>query len=277
MKKKSYTIVILSDLKDNLNITIKSAISLAKIINGSVYLFCVKKASDVVNNENQLSAIRTINHEFTMTDKKIKKIVKSYSDDFDININYSFTFGNLKNEISDYIIKNKPDVIVLGKKKSNPFNLAGDYITNYVLKHHSGAIMIANDKSTLEPNKELSLGILNGKELPFDIEFAENLMEYNQKPLKLFKISNNSNTLKKTSIPSNKKVVEYIFETGDDSIKNLSNYLSKININLLCIDRTKDSTNKLEQNSTTTDIKDMITQLNVSLLLMGTSTTFNLK
>ena len=277
MKKKSYKIVILSDLKDDLNITTKSAVSLSKMIHGKVSLFCVKKASDVVNKENQLSAIRTINHEFTMTDKKIKKIVKSYSDDFDININYSFTFGNLKNEIRDYIAKNQPDIIVLGKKKSNPLNLTENYITDFVLKHHTGVIMIANDKNTLEPNKELSLGILNGKELPFDAEFAENLMEYTKKPLKLFKINNNSNTLKKTSIPSNKKVVEYIFETGDDSIKNLSNYLSKININLLCIDRTKDSTNKLEQNSTITDIKDLITHLNVSLLLMGTSTTYKLQ
>ncbi len=60
--------------------------------------------------------------------------------------------------------------------------------------------------------------------------------------------------------------MEYVFEENDNTIKNLSNYLSKNNINLLCFDRGHRNT-KNNTNSIKTNINDVIRNLNVSLLL----------
>ena len=58
----------------------------------------------------------------------------------------------LKSEISDYIKAHKPDIVVIGKRKSGPFNFAGDNITDLVMKSHDGAIMIASDENAFELN-----------------------------------------------------------------------------------------------------------------------------
>jgi len=69
-------------------------------------------------------------------------------------------------------------------------------------------------------------------------------------------------------IPQDKKTIEYVFEYNDNTIKNLSNYLSKNNINLLCIDRgEKNDVNK--KNLIKSDIDDVIKNLNVSILITG--------
>jgi len=143
MKKNGYKILVLSDLKDSFSTTLKSAVSLGKMIHGDIDFYYVKNASDVVKRDNQLSAMRTINHEYTTIDKKIKSIIKSYSKNYDVNINYKFSFGSVKNDIGSHIEEQKPDIIVLGKRKSKIANLTGDNITDFVLNKHDGIILIA--------------------------------------------------------------------------------------------------------------------------------------
>jgi len=124
----------------------------------------VKRAAEIVETDNQLSAMRKINREYITTDKKIQKEVFSFSSNFDVSINYAFSFGNVKEEIVKYIKDYKPDVIVLGKRKKNPLSIIGDNVTQFIMKNHKGAIMIASEKEILEPNQPISLGLLNEKE-----------------------------------------------------------------------------------------------------------------
>jgi len=256
MKKNKYKILVLSDLKNSPSAVLKSAISLANMIHGSIEFYHVKKPTDVVENENQLSAMRKINEDYNVTEKRIRELIIPLSKDYGVNINYKFSIGNIKSEISKQIEMMKPDIIVLGKRKSKTFNLIGDSITNFVLKKHKGGIMIAAAKNALEPNVEISLGVLNGVEGLQNMDFAEDIIGYTQKPLKSFKIVNNSNTAESLGNPSNMKTVEYVFEQGDNVIKNLSNYLAKSNINLFCLDRGKKNANEA-----------LINKLNVSLLV----------
>jgi len=265
MKNNKYKILVLSDLKKSTSTTLKTAVSLAKMIDGDIELFYVKKPIDIVEKENQLSAIRTINEIHTLTRKKIEKLINSISEEYEMNIRYSFTFGNIKNEISNRIKKVNPDIIVLGKKSKSSISLVGDNLTNFVLSEHDGIVLLASNRNTFEPNKELSLGVLNNSDESFNLDFAQNLLEYTQKPLKSFKIINKSMLLGKANeaLFNNKNAVEYVFEERDNSLKTMSNYLSKNNINLLCFDRGKKSNN----NSTKTSTKEVIKNLNVSLLL----------
>lgn len=268
MKNNKYKIVVLSDLKDSAGITLKSTVSLAKMINGDIEFFHVKKPTEIIERENQLSAIRDINEKHLYIEKKIQNMIAPISKEYDIKINYKFTFGNVKNEIDNYILESQPDIIVLGKRKPKTFNLLGDGITQFVLERYNGVVMIAADENAIEPNKELSLGVLNGVEETFNIAFAEELMGHSQKPLKSFKILKDENISNEIPSVSNTNTVEYVFEQGDNAIENLSKYLSKSNVNLLFVDRINNDANN-NNNLMKSDLQSVMDSLNVSLFLGG--------
>lgn len=261
MKKNNYKILVLSDLKGDTESTLKSTISLAKMIDGDINFFHVKSATDVVEKENQLSAIRSINSEFKTINKKIQNLITPISKEYGMSINSKFSFGNVKNEINKYINELQPEIIVLEKRKSNSFNFIGDNITELVFKIHAGVIMIASDKNGLEPNQEIALGILNDLEISSNLEFADDLIGNSQGPLKSFKIGDSSNSKKESQITTDRKTVQYVFERNDNSMKNISNYISKNNINLLCVNRDE----KNDKNKTS--LKDILGKLNVSILI----------
>ena len=237
---KNYKILVLSDLKEPITNVLKSTISLAKMIDADIQFFHVKRAAEIVETENQLSAMRKINREYITTENKIRKEVFSLSSNYDVSINYAFSFGNVKEEIGKYIKDYKPDVIVLGKRKKNPLSIIGDNITKFIMKNHKGAIMIASKNKILEPNQPISLGLLNEKDTTINVDFAKDLIKHAQQPLMSFNIVKNSSSLEKKPTPVNKNKVEYVFEKSDSVIKNLSNYISKNNINLLCVNRKND-------------------------------------
>ncbi len=129
MIKNNYKILVLSDLKSSSKSTINSAVSLAKMIGGTVDLFHVKTPSEVVLRENQLSAIRSINEQHHKIRNKINELITPITEENEIPINYKFEIGNVKNEIGKYIKETQPDIIVLGKRKPKQLNFIGDSIT----------------------------------------------------------------------------------------------------------------------------------------------------
>ncbi|MGO4919459.1 hypothetical protein [Maribacter spongiicola] len=78
------------------------------------------------------------------------------------------------------------------------------------------------------------------------------------------------NTITKPLASQQKKEVEFIFENNSNSMKNLSNYITKNKINLLCVNRFE---NKKKKDSSAlsmpANISDMVNNINVPLLLMG--------
>ena len=266
MRSKKYKLLVLSDLNESTFDILKSSVSLAKIIDGEINFFYVKKPTDIVGKENQLSAMRTINQEHTSIDKKIKTVLETILTDYAFDINYSFTFGNVKNEIEKHIDECQPDIIVLGKRKSKSLNFIGDKLTDFILKKHQGVIMVAANKNALEPNKHVSLGLLDGIEQALHTEFADDLLAHAQKPLKSFKIVKSSIGADKYTNSADKKMIEYVFEKDDNSIKTLAKYLTKNNINLFCLDRAS-TTSSTKSNGIKPNIKEIINTLNVSLLL----------
>lgn len=258
--KNKYKILVLSDLNKSASKTLKTSVSLAKIVGAEIDFLYIKKPTDVVEKESQLSAMRTINKEYFSVDKEIKDLIKPISDNYNVSISHTFIIGNVKNEIEKYINKNKPDIVVLGKRKSKVINFIGDNMAQFILKKHKGTIVFSDENNHLDPNKELSLGVFNPQK--YNTVFAENILSSSQKPLTCFKILDNSINLKEEPFSKDKKTIEYVFEKGDNAIKNISNYLSKSNINLLFVNRGKENSN-----STETNINDVINTLNCSLIL----------
>lgn len=260
---KKYKILVLSNLDSSTQKILKSAVSLAKMIDGEIEVFSVTKPTEIIDRENQLSAIRTINNQHTTTGKKMNNLINPIAEEYGMEIKHSFVFGNVKNEINSFIEERQPDIIVLGKRKSTPLKLIGDNIIQYVFKTFKGAIMIAADKSTMEPNKEISLGTLNNLEPMVNLKFAEDLMAHSMSSLKSFKIVKKLGEFEQVNKPANQKTVEYVFEHNDSSIKSLSNYLTKSNINLLYLNRMKKQVDSLM----VSDVKNLVSNLNVNLLL----------
>lgn len=266
MKNRTYKILLLSDLKSTSKKILENTAGLAKMINGEIEIVYIKKPSDVVKVDNQLSAMRSINTEHMATDKKIIQLVASISKTHGIDIRYSFAFGNVRNEIGRYIEERTPDIVVLGRRKSKPINLLGDGITAFVLNRFNGFIMIFSPKRTLDPGKELSLGVLNELERSFETEVAMDLMAHARKPIKSFKFVKNSVARKKKQFPSDTGTIEYAFEYNEGNVNNFSRYLMKNNIDLLYVDRgVKDSDNNT--NLKNSDLKNIMKKIKIPLLI----------
>lgn len=259
MKNNNCKILVLSDLNEGTSKTLTSSVSLAKIVKADINFFYVKKPTEVVEKESQLAAKRAINKAYIVTDKKIKSLVDPISEAYDIAIKHSFSFGNVKNEIEKCIEETKPDIIVLGKRKSKMINFIGDNITQFVLKKYKGTIMIADAENELVPNKELSLGVFNNAK---SSNFIENIVNATQKPLKSFNIVEKTKGVQEESLFLDKKTIAYAFENGDNVIKNISNYLSINKINLLFVNREKSNSISIKSN-----FKNVINNLNCSLIL----------
>lgn len=265
MKTNKYKIAVLTDLKKSAIETLKSTISLAKMIEADIEVFHVKKPTDIVKHESQLSAFRTINEQHTSTKKKLEDLISSVSGDKEINIKYSYMFGNVKNEIEDYLTQHKPDMIVLGKRSPKSLNLNGDSLTNFIIKIFKGAILITGNDNILESKQELSLGILNRKNVTVNSSLGQDVLSLSQKPIKAFSFVKQDNQSRISKKQPDSKTVDYVFEHNDNTIKNLSNYLTKTNINMLYLDRENNSNNV--QGLKQSEIKSVINSLNISILL----------
>ncbi|MEH6536985.1 MAG: universal stress protein [Psychroserpens sp.] len=268
MKNNTYKILVLSDMKDTTVNAIISGVSLAKMIDGDLRFFHVKKPTEVVEKESQLSAIRTINRAYLETGSDIQNLIEPVSKDYDIPIGFSHAFGNVKSEIADYIQSYKPDVIILGKRKSKPLSFIGDNVTDFVIKNYDGAIVIASEENALEPNKELSLGILNSLNMSFSTELTKSIFSHSQKPLKAFKVINGQKEIVNQSAVNREEIVEYVFEQNANTMTTLSKYILKNNIDLLCVDRAKVTT-KDTHDLIEIPLKEIVSKLNVSLLVSG--------
>ncbi|WBU90547.1 universal stress protein [Cellulophaga omnivescoria] len=253
MLKKKYKILVLSDLKKSTVSTVKSTVNLAKMINGDVSFFHVKKASDVVVRDNQLSAMRAINEQYNSTDRIISAITKPISKIQNIKINHSFAFGNVKNEIARQIEEQQPDIIVLGKRKPKMINIIGDHITEFVLKNYKGIIMIAANDGAVKPIDTLALGVLNKNKEELNLKFTQDLIKHSKQPLTSFSVVEKGYNVAHTQSANDE--VTYVFEQGDNEIQKISNCLVKSNVNLLCVNRA------------TKGLHNVIDKTNVSLIL----------
>ena len=264
MKTNKYKILVLSDLNKNTDSILKNTVSLSKMIDAEINFFHVKKPIDIVKRESQLSAMRVINKEQIGTKKKIQEFLNPFSKSCGVDINFMFAFGNVKHEIKEHIKIVKPDIIVLGKRKAKTLKFIGDNITGFVIKTHKGAIMIASSENVLEPKKEFHLGLFNSKAQSFNMTLVEHLIAQTQKPIKSFSIIESNALKNENNVSVTEKTVDYVFTKNDNAIENLSNYLVKNKVNLLCLNREK---NNKKSNALKSEINNIIDKVNVSLFI----------
>ncbi|WP_420603700.1 universal stress protein [Flagellimonas sp.] len=261
METKNYRILVLSELRKTTETILKNTASLAKMIGGEIALLHVKQPLGVIKQDNQLSAVRSINDTYTSTKNQINALVNPITEEYGVDISTTFRVGNVKEEINKKIEEFHPDIIVLGQRKSSPVKFLGNNITKHIMSTFDGLVMIASHEQVIGNNKDLSLGTLNGSKNLMKMELMEQLMKQSSQPLKSFKINHG----KSESIqeePSNKRMVEYVFEPQDNAINNMSTYLTRTNVDLLFMDLD-------DEVNANINVKNVIGKFNVPFLLAG--------
>lgn len=266
MERNKHRIALLSYLKEDISKLLKSAVGLAQMINGEIEVFNVTKPTAVVSKENQLSAMRTINREHILTDKRMRDIVSPYIENYRVPITYSSTFGNIRNEIGRYLNENNPDILVLGRSKNTPVNTADDRIINFILNFFKGTVLIISPDKGLEPGKKIGVGTLNCSEAAFTPSFTEDLLCNANNTLKSFNIVETSHVLPLADNFLGHKIITYVFDHNENTIKNLPMYLSKNSIDLLLMERRKKEREGL---SRFVDTYDMVRKADINLLISG--------
>ncbi|MFD2561258.1 universal stress protein [Aquimarina rubra] len=274
-----YRLLVLVDLTQKSHTALKNAIHLAKVINGTIELFHVCPPANVVQYENQLSAMRTINETYIRTEKKLQDMVLRISEEENVAITYNFTFGNVKSEIHNYIQKTNPDIVVVGKRDKKFINFLEDGVTKFLLKKHPGIIMITGKEKTFQPDSDISLGFYNNNNVidNHTVNIVKDLNKQSENPVKFFSV-------RKKSAADNAKLaidhiksacnfmnsVEYKFEENPYSLDGLTTYVHKNNVELLCMGRVNDNRgwlNRLINRKSHMD--NVIEKLNISLLVVG--------
>ncbi|MEZ4809706.1 MAG: universal stress protein [Allomuricauda sp.] len=264
MKNVKYKILVLSDLRKSSENILKNTAALARTIGGEIRLLHIKRPLSVVKHENQLSAVRSINDSYTATKKQIQGLVQPISEAYGVKIEADFTVGNVKEGLKKHIDAFRPDIVVMGQRKSTPINPLGDRIAKYIMSTFEGVVMIASHHHTLETDHNLSLGMFNGTKESLNADLLKELVARSTQPITSFKIAQRRKTLVQQEVASDKNIVEYTFEQQDNVIDNMSRYLSKIGVDVLFVD-TEDAA------QTNINVKDVIGKFNVPLLLAGAS------
>ena len=261
MENRAYKILVLSDLRKTTETILKNTANLANMIGGDIAMLHVKQPLGVVKQENQLSAVRSINDTYTSTKKHIQQLVQPIQEAYGVKIDTSFKVGNIKELINKKIEAYHPDIIVLGQRKSSRFNFLGDGIVKHIMSKFEGLVMIASHEHSMNANKDLSLAVINGNPDSLKIELMDKLMKWTTKPLKSFKIATGENAASKDG-QLKKGVVEYTFQPQDNVINNMSSYLSRTNVDLLFVDFADAAKANI-------NVKNVIGKFNVPFLLAG--------
>ena len=266
MKRNKHKIALFTDLHGDNTSLLKSAVSLAQMINGEIEVLNITKPTEVIGKENQLSAIRSLNREYILTDKRMKDLLSPIIDNYGVPVNYSSTFGNIRNEIDRYLRENNPDIIVLGRHKSKHFNTAENRIINFVLSVFKGTVLIVPHDKGLEPGMKLGIGTLNCSEAVFNSSFTEELFLHAKSALKSFNLVESSNVLPLTDSSLGRKTINYVFDHNENTVNNLPVYLSISKIDLLFLDG---GNKEKEDLSRLLNIYDMVRKSDINILITG--------
>lgn len=226
-------ILVISDLKDTVTSTLHTAANLAKTLNTSLYFLSVSKPIEIVGNESQLTALRNINYKQSKAIDEIKSLVNPIKKS-GVSVHFKHSIGNVKNEILAHIKVLQPEIIVLGKRKNKNISIVGDKLTEFILKHYQGIVILADQKESI-PHKPYSLAILCEELSDKGQQLANLLSESNEKPtfIKLDSIKKGRLSLKKTIL--NPEILKgfsdnynLIFTNRYNHKKNLKKVISKV-------------------------------------------------
>jgi len=262
-REPKHKILVLTDLKETTESVLNHATGLAGLVDSEVLFLHVKKPSNIVGGENQFSAMRSINKDYVTTSKRIADL----ADHLGESVNYNLVYGSVRGEIRKVLNDFKPDTVILGKRKPKFAKLIGDGVTDFVLRKHDGAVVIAAEGKELSQFPELSLGALNSSSDDLRGTFVSAIMKRSKKPLKVFKTDSDGDFHLENRDTFTANQVEFVFEGGTNIMDKISKYVNKSSVNLLLVTRDKKRLSKTTKS--TSSLRNLINKIDMSVLISG--------
>jgi hypothetical protein len=259
---KNNIVVLINLDRPHLNI-IQSSLNVASNMNAAVTFLYIKKGTDVVKNENHISAIQTLTDTHMKIDRKMRNLLDPFQQSTSTELRSKIAIGNVKSHIKRYLEDLNPDLVILGKRSKKTLPWEGDRLTQFVVNKFQGPVLISSTEQVLELNEDLSLGLLSDMVSDKPDGFVNDLLSISSRPVKSFKIANKASEPSSNNIPFN--TVEYVFDQGNNAVKNLSKYVLRNNVHLLFLDR--NHVMQRSRKATSTNMNGVIHQLPSSLLL----------
>lgn len=249
--QKKYRIAVLLDMSKSSAFVLTSALELAKQMDGAVEVFHVKPAR----------ANRKANPSYDSTQAEVEALISNMGAQEQVPIDYKLEYGRVKSRVRDYLALQKPDILVLGKRRPK-LGIFGESITDFVINQtHNTNVLILGADDKFHTFKDINLGFFGTELKESDLEVITDLTRNSEKPVRHFDISQD---------PSQKRIypwhntVAYKFPKGVNAMDGLVNYVSRTNTQLLCVPKKAGKKIMLTGNP----IKTVIRKTKVPLLIL---------
>lgn len=262
MKAQHNKILTLIDIEAPIEAIVESTVNLARTFGAEAKFLYVTRTEDPTRTESQLSVIRRMTErQNAMARFKIllKKIQRSET----VSVDYSITKGAMKSTILAEMASYRPDMVVVGKRTPSSVRLFGRQVTELVMKHFNGPLLIAHPTKPLQIKENLSLGVLEDLQSITESDVSNALIRESKKPVKLFAIASDEEPAKVADRPS-LSTVNFLFENNQNAMKNLTNYVHRNNVHLMFLGRNNESGSGKNLN-----LRMAMKRINTSMLMVG--------
>lgn len=225
----SYRILVLYNSESSDSSVLSDAVAIAKKINGAIDLLSVYPYKAESTYSNQLTLMRSIKSSKERLKSEINTIIDTIEDEENLPIINSSRVGEVTHVVLEHIKRTAPDIVVLGKKKTRTFAPIQNSIFDLVLNNHNGITLVSGGKKSLFEQLHWSLGFVD--RVIDNNSIAKVLIKNSVVPTALFQLTPQCNER------INKKVLLYDFQENTNSSLNISQYITKNKVSLLCVDR----------------------------------------
>jgi nucleotide-binding universal stress UspA family protein len=271
--KTEYDFLVLTDFSDASYIALKYAISLAKLIKSTIHVCHIANPEKIVENDNALMAIRSIELESKKIEKKIGAIIEIVTAE-GINVIPHYSIGNIIGEFKDRIDVINPDLVILGRKVENP-KLSGK-ITSYLMNQYKGSLLIVKEDNKFQNDTKISIACNENTFELYDSNLVFSLNNQTKAPIRLLNIKSINDSNDKIKVPQTWRESSYEidqniqFEQNSTVLDGLLQHISNNSTELLCIGRGKPR-NLFRRviSSSPTTVLDVINKIDIPILVMG--------
>jgi len=279
-KNEGYDLLVLMDFSESSYISLKYAISLAKITQGNIHVCHIGNPEKIVKHDKQPAALRAIESKTKKVENKLGSIIEIITTE-GIQATCHQVVGNIINELESVLDEVKPDLIVVGKKKEKS-KFSGK-LSNYLLNNYPGSLLITGMDGVFKIDTTISLACNKTTLRQYPPNLVNKIDRNTTSSLKLINIKVSAESNGEIDLPKSWKSfytsnlnIQLIYKESSTVIKGLENHISEKKVELLCIGKGQHR-NFLQQlfSRKATMISEIINKINIPVLIMEPNSNAN--
>jgi nucleotide-binding universal stress UspA family protein len=275
-KNEYYDLLVLMDFSESSYISLKYAISLAKITQGNIHVCHIGNPEKIVESNNQAAALRAIESNTKKVENKLASIIEIITTE-GIQATCHHTIGNIINELESVLDVVKADLIVVGKKKEKS-KFSGK-LSDYLLNNYSGSLLITGMDGVFKFDSNISLACNENTLRQYPPVLVNKIERNTTSSLKLIKVKVPVDSNWEIDIPKSWQSfytinlnIQFEHEEASTVVNGLINHINKNKIDMLCIGRGQQRSflQRLFTKKATT-ISKIVNKTNIPVLIVGTN------